>query len=335
MLKFLGVSRSGYPAWLHQVPSDTEKRRKAVKAKIQDIYDDSKQNYGAPKITVELRKTGEVISERTVGTYMRQMGIRAQWNKPWTITTKDSDFSTELQNILDEHFNSDRPNAVWCSDITYIWTIDGFVYLTSIMDLFSRKIIAWTLSETLEVSCVIDTINKAKARRNIDQPLIIHSDRGSQYVAKEYKKATENMQRSYSKKAFPWDNACIESFHSIIKREWLNRFKIRDYKQTYQLIFEYLEAFYNRATPASTRVIVNADTSTVLTDTYVHTKSPGFTVHDVKSCFSVVSRKLMFFFINRIKPFKGILYRTRFFHDYSPPISSNGLLIPSRVLLLT
>ena len=209
------------------------------------IYDDSKQNYGAPKITVELRKTGEVISERTVGTYMRQMGIRAQWSKPWTITTKDSDFSTELQNILDEQFNPDRPNAVWCSDITYIWTIDGFVYLTSVMDLFSRKIIAWTLSETLEVSCVIDTINKAKARRNIDQPLIIHSDRGSQYVAKEYKKATENMQRSYSKKAFPWDNACIESFHSIIKREWLNRFKIRDYKQAYQLIFEYLEAFYN------------------------------------------------------------------------------------------
>ena len=176
MLKFLGVSRSGYLAWLHHVPSDTEKRRKAVKAKIQDIYDDSKQNYGAPKITVELRKTGEVISERTVGTYMRQMGIRAQWNKPWTITTKDSDFSTELQNILDEQFNPDRPNAVWCSDITYIWTIDGFVYLTSVMDLFSRKIIAWTLSETLEVSYVIDTINKAKARRNIDQPLIIHSD---------------------------------------------------------------------------------------------------------------------------------------------------------------
>ena len=101
------------------------------------------------------------------------MGIRAQWSKPWMITTKDSDFSTELQNILDEQFNPDCSNAVWCSDITYIWTIDGFVYLTSVMDLFSRKIIAWTLSETLEVSCVIDTINKAKARRNIDQPLII------------------------------------------------------------------------------------------------------------------------------------------------------------------
>ena len=88
MLKFLGVSRSGYHAWLHRVSSDTKKRRESVKEKIQDIYDDSKQNYGAPKITVELRKTGEVISERTVGTYMRQMGIRAQWSKPWTITTK-------------------------------------------------------------------------------------------------------------------------------------------------------------------------------------------------------------------------------------------------------
>lgn len=245
VLKILGVSRSGYNAWLHHVPSDMEKRCEAVKAKIQEIYDDSRQNYGAPKITQELRKAGEVISERTVGTYMRQMGIRAQWSKPWTSTTKDSDFSAELQNILDEQFNPDRPNAVWCSDITYIWTIAGFVYLTSIMDLFSRKIIAWTLSGTLEVNCVLETIHKAKARRNIDKPLIIHSDRGSQYVSNEYQKATENMQRSYSKKGFPWDNACIESFHSIIKREWLNRFKIRDYNQAYRLIFEYLEAFYN------------------------------------------------------------------------------------------
>ena len=114
MLKFLGVSRSGYLAWLHHVPSDTEKRREAVKAKIQDIYDDSKQNYGAPKITVELRKTGEVISERTVGTYMRQMGIRAQWSKPWTITTKDSDFSTELQNILDACGRSGKISSLTC-----------------------------------------------------------------------------------------------------------------------------------------------------------------------------------------------------------------------------
>ena len=241
----MSILSTYYHAWLKRVPSNTEKRREAVKAKIQDIYDESKQNYGAPKITKELRKSGEIISERTVGKYMKQMGIKAQWVKPWTITTKDSDFSSELKNILDEQFNPERPNAVWCSDITYIWTIDGFVYLTSIMDLYSRKIIAWTLSKTLEVSCVIETIKKAKARRNIDEPLILHSDRGSQYVSKEYKRVTATMQCSYSKKAYPWDNACIESFHSLIKREWLNRFKIRDYEHAYRLIFEYLEAFYN------------------------------------------------------------------------------------------
>ena len=245
MLKYLGVSRSGYRSWLNRTPTDEEKRREYIKTKIQDIYDESKQNYGAPKITRKLRQNGEIISERTVGKYMKEMGIRAQWVKPWTITTIDSDFSNELQNILNEQFTPDRPNAVWCSDITYIWTTDGFVYLTSIMDLFSSKIIAWTLSQTLEVSCVIDTISKAKARRSTELPLIIHSDRGSQYVSQAYREATAKMQRSYSRKAFPWDNACIESFHALIKREWLNRFKIHDYRQAYRLVFEYIEAFYN------------------------------------------------------------------------------------------
>ncbi len=113
------------------------------------------------------------------------------------------------------------------------------------MDLYSREIITWTLSKTLEVSCVIETMKKAKVRRNIDEPLILHSDRGSQYVSKEYKRMIATMQCSYSKKAYPWDNACIESFHSLIKRKWLNRVQIRDYGHTDQLVFEYLEAFYN------------------------------------------------------------------------------------------
>jgi transposase len=110
---------------------------------------------------------------------MREMGIKAQWIKPFTTTTGDSDSSTELTNILDEQFNPERPNAVWCTDITYIWTQNGFVYLNCVMDLFARKIIAWTLSNTMEVSNVVATINKAKAYRNIESPLIIHSDRGA------------------------------------------------------------------------------------------------------------------------------------------------------------
>ena len=245
MLKQLGVSRSGYRAFLNHKPSNMQQRKESVKKKIKSIYDDSKQNYGAPKITKELQKSGETISERTVGKYMKEMGIRAQWVKPWTTTTRDSDFSKELHNILNEQFNPDRPNAVWCTDITYIWTRDGFVYLTSIMDLYARKIIAWTLSDNMEVSCVINTINKAKERRNTDLPLIIHSDRGSQYVSKAYRDATEKYQLSYSHTGYPYDNACIESFHSLIKREWLNRFAIADYNQAYRLVFEYIETFYN------------------------------------------------------------------------------------------
>lgn len=245
MLKLLGVSRSGFLAFLRHKPSASQQRKDRIKDRILEIYNDSKQNYGAPKIARELQKEGERISERTVGLYMKEMGIKAQWIKPWTTTTRDSDFSNELHNILDEQFNPDRPNAVWCTDITYIWTFDGFVYLTSIMDLYARKIIAWTLSSNMEVSCVIDTINKAKARRSTDQPLIIHSDRGSQYVSKAYREATEQMQLSYSHKGYPYDNACIESFHSLIKREWLNRFKIKDYNHAYRLVFEYIETFYN------------------------------------------------------------------------------------------
>ena len=203
MLKFLGVSRSGYRSFLSRKLSPTRQRKETVKKEIQKIYDNSKQNYGAPKI------------------------------------------AQELHNVLNEQFNPERPNAVWCTDITYIWTQNGFVYLNCVMDLYARKIIAWTLADTMEVSTVVETINKAKACRNTDLPLIIHSDRGSQYVSNAWREATEKMQRSYSHSGYPYDNACIESFHSLIKREWLNRFNIINYKHAYRLVFEYIETFYN------------------------------------------------------------------------------------------
>lgn len=245
MLKLLSVSRSGYSSYTAREESARSRRKAAIKSRIHTIYNDSKQIYGAPKITKELRKDGEIISERTVGKYMHEMGIKAHWVKPWTATTRDSDFSSELQNVLNEQFNPERPNAVWCTDITYIWTQKGFVYLNCIMDLYSRKIIAWTLADTMQVSTVIETIEKAKARRETDLPLIIHSDRGSQYVSKAWKEATESMQRSYSDRGYPYDNACMESFHALIKREWLNRFQIINYDHAYRLVFEYIEAFYN------------------------------------------------------------------------------------------
>lgn len=245
VLRQLGVSRSGYNSWKNRIPSNREQRKNIIKNKICDIYDESHQNYGAPKITNKLKEEGETISEKTIGNYMREMGLKAQWIKHYTVTTIDSDFSEEYKNILNGQFNPASPDAVWCSDITYIWTYEGFVYLTSIMDLYSRKIISWVLSDTLETKWLVEAVNKAKSARNVSRPLIMHSDRGRQYTSDDYADATEGIIRSYSKKAYPWDNACIESFHSLLKREWINRFKIKDYAHAYKLIFEYIEAFYN------------------------------------------------------------------------------------------
>lgn len=113
--------------------SVSRQRKESVKRMIQQIYDKLNQNYGAPKISREFRKSGIRIAERTVGTYMKQMGIKVQWVRPWTATTRNSDFSSQLHNILNDNLTS--PNTVWCTDITYIWPHEGFVYLTSIMDL--------------------------------------------------------------------------------------------------------------------------------------------------------------------------------------------------------
>lgn len=201
VLRHLGVSRSGYNTWKNRIPSNQEQRKNKIKDKICNIYDESHQNYGAPKITKKLKEEGETISEKTVGNYMREMGLKAQWIKPYTITTIDSNFSEEYKNILDEKFNPNSPDAIWCTDITYIWTYEGFVYLTSIMDLYSRKIISWVLSDTLETKWVVEAVNKAKRVRNADKPLIMHSDRGRQYTAKDYEEATAGMTLSYSKKA--------------------------------------------------------------------------------------------------------------------------------------
>ena len=214
-------------------------------AEIRTIYEESHEIYGAPKIAAKLRQKGDKVSERTVGKYMREIGIRACYRKHRTRTTRDSDFSTGLKNILNRDFQPERPDAAWCTDITYLWTCEGFVYLASIMDLYSRKIISWTLGETLETKWVLEAVEKAKEQRHVTRPLVIHSDRGVQYTCGDYEKATGGMERSYSAKACPWDNACIESFHSLIKREWISRFRIIDYKHAYRLVFEYIEAFYN------------------------------------------------------------------------------------------
>lgn len=245
VLKKLGVSKSGYYDWLKREPSEQEKRRERIKELIKKIHQESDFIYGAPKITEILRGLGEKISERTVSIYMKQLGIRACWIRPYTITTISKDFTDKLKNILKRDFDPQEPNAVWCTDITYLWTDEGFLYLSCVMDLFSRKIVSWELSRTLETSHVIRAIDKAIFRSGGVKPKIVHTDRGVQYTSDAYREHLEGVDLSYSDKGDPWDNACIEAFHALIKREWLNRFRIRGFEHAHNLIFEYIDAFYN------------------------------------------------------------------------------------------
>ncbi len=147
VLRILGVSRSGYYSFKEREFNKTKKpsRKDELKALILDVYLKSKQIYGAPKITKELKKGGIKVAEKTVGNYMNEMKIKAHYVKPYVKTTIAPDFDNRLKNLLNEQFNPEKPNAIWCSDITYSHTGKGFVYLTSIMDLFSRRIIAWRL----------------------------------------------------------------------------------------------------------------------------------------------------------------------------------------------
>jgi putative transposase len=247
VLKILGVSTSGYYSWKKRVIPKQEKRKRAIKQEIAQIYNKSYQIYGAPKIASILQSRGHVIAEKTVGNYMREDGIKAIWVRPYVRTTIDPDFDMKLKNILDRDFKPASPNTVWVTDITYVHTLEGFIYLTSVMDLFSRKIIGWQVSDSLATKHVIEAVEKAKKSRELSQPIIIHSDRGCQYISKSYIEATPAGQyiRSYSTKANPWDNACIESFHALIKREWLNRYVVKNLKHGHELIFQYIEAFYN------------------------------------------------------------------------------------------
>jgi putative transposase len=247
VLKLIGVSTSGYYKWLKRLPSAQQIKKDAAKVQITKIYHESHQIYGAPKIASILQANGMQLTEKTVGNYMRELGIRAIWTSPYRKTTIDPNFDDQLKNILNREFNPIAPNTVWVTDITYIHTLAGFVYLTSIMDLFSRKIIGWHVANSLNTEHVVEAIEKAKQQRQLEHPILIHSDRGCQFVSEQFLKTTPAHQfiHSYSRKSTPWDNACIESFHALIKREWLNRYVIKNLEHAHQLIFNYIEAFYN------------------------------------------------------------------------------------------
>lgn len=251
MCNALGVSKSGYYKWIQGQSHENsyQKRRKALLARITWLFLDAHKRYGSPKITHLLRREGWKVSERLVGKMMSEHGLRSCVSKKFKVTTTDSNHTNPIApNVLNQNFTTTAPNKVWVTDITYIPCREGRLYLASVLDLFTRKIVGWKLADRMTTDLVLAALDKAYASEKPAAGLIHHSDRGSQYASEEYRTRlkTYKMKASMSRKGNCYDNACIESFHSVLKKEFVYCTKFRTKAQAQQGVFEYIELFYNR-----------------------------------------------------------------------------------------
>ncbi len=247
MCKVMNVSRSGYYKWRDRPESERELQHKEWTAQAKEVFEESRQLYGSPKVTQKLHQQGVEISERTVTRIMNEQQWKSRTVKKYKATTNSKHNMPVQENILNQEFKASKPNEKWVTDITYIPTAEGWLYLASVMDLFSRMIVGWHMSDRMTKELVIRALQQAHGRQQPEGEVLHHSDRGSQYASHDYQKQlqTYSMKGSMSRKGNCYDNACIESFHSIIKKEliYLNKYQTREEAQ--KSIFEYIEVFYN------------------------------------------------------------------------------------------
>ena len=250
MCKVFNVSRSGYYNWLERKPSKRSVENQHIKGLIKAAYADSKGRYGSPKITKELNAQGLKISRQRVARLMRSDGIRSIIKKKYRVSTTDSNHNLPVaKNLLNREFKVKRPGKVWVSDITYIRTNQGWLYLTIIMDLYDRKIIGWALSKTMStLETVMAAWRMALINRPICSELTFHSDRGVQYASIEFKEALAGkpIRQSMSRKGNCWDNAVAESFFKILKSEMIYHNQYISQLQAKTEVFEFIEIWYNR-----------------------------------------------------------------------------------------
>ncbi|PYE88346.1 putative transposase [Bacillus sp. 196mf] len=248
MCQVFGVSRSGYYAWLKRPASSQKKRKEQLIKQVRNEYLQSNQIYGSPKITKELHKQGVYVSQKTVARVMQQAGLRSITVRKYKATKNSNHSYNVYANMLDQNFVANQPNQVWMSDITYIHTEEGWLYLASIMDLYTRKIVSWHIDARMTKELVITALQRALAQETITEGIMHHSDRGSQYASHEYQKILkqEKFQVSMSRKGNCYDNAVIESFHSVLKKEWVYPKKYKTREEAKSSIFKYIEVFYNR-----------------------------------------------------------------------------------------
>lgn len=249
MCRVLGVSRSGYYAW-HKRPISARKMAdQELSQQIKEIYQHSRQTYGSPRIHAELTEKGVRCGRKRVARLMRQAALCARQRGKFKVITTDSAHNYPVaRNLLEQNFNASRPNEKWSGDITYIPTAQGWLYLAVILDLYSRHIVGWAMSDSLERHLVIAALQMAIQRRQPPPGLLHHSDRGSQYASDDYQAVLTQaqMQASMSRAGNCYDNAPMESFFGTLKTELIHHCHYQTKAEAKTAIFEYIEVFYNR-----------------------------------------------------------------------------------------
>lgn len=247
MCRVLGVSSSGYYAWRKREPSRRKQENKVLLEEIQHIFTGSRETYGSPRIQAELNAQGMDCSRGRVARLMRQNGLKARCRRRYRVTTKADQRHSVAANVLDRDFTAQQPNQKWLADITYIDTQQGWLYLAAVLDVFSRRIVGWSMHKRMTKSLVIDALQMALGQRETTDDLLHHSDRGSQYTSTAYQDLllSYDITVSMSGTGNCYDNAMMESFFATLKAEWVtHRYATRDLAR--RDIFEFIERWYNR-----------------------------------------------------------------------------------------
>ena len=254
LCRVLEVSRSGFYAWLARRPSARDLEDEQLRPKVVKAFETGRGTYGSPRVRDELVDQGFEIGRKRVARLMRELGLQGVCPRKFRVTT-DSDHPHPIaDNVLDRNFAASGPNEKWATDITYVWTGEGWLYLAVVMDLYSRRIVGWSTADHLETGLCLSALQRALAHRTGVAGLIHHSDRGVQYASACYREAlrAQGIECSMSRRANCWDNAVAESFFGTIKNELIYRPPWSTREQARDAIGEYIEIFYNRIRRHST-----------------------------------------------------------------------------------
>ena len=244
----LDVSRSGYCQWRRRGPSARTQANAALDAAVAAIHRSSRGSYGRPRIVRQLRAQGQPASAERVRRSLQRQGLRPVYKRPYRVTTDSTHRQPVAPNLLDRRFDGWLPNRAWVSDITFIRTGEGWLYLAAILDLASRRIVGWSMSERINADLVCQALRSACWQRKPAPGLLLHSDRGSQYVSRTYRKlaADFKMNISMSRRANAWDNAPMESFFKTLKVERIYQLHYETRAQARLDIVDWIEGYYNR-----------------------------------------------------------------------------------------